>query len=414
VDLGELAQARLDGVDPHTARLEPGRDGAGDQVGVEVELARQERPAVLVELAEDARRTCDAVQRLLEVRLDERALLLGHEDLVEAVRELARDLGLDRPQHPELEDPDAGALEAGAVDAERAQRVHQVVVGLAGAGDAEPGALRTLDPIHAVLARVGKRQLGARAEHRLLHVERRRGEQVAVRHVLVGLAVPLDRGHHRHDSVARDRRGAERVGHARDDLEAGPQPGRARAGERVEAEVEHLLHVAGEEHRHVQAREQRLGRARDRGGLAARVVAHDGERAASARHADEVAVAERVGGAVETRRLAVPHGQHAVVLRAGQLAGELAAPRRGGTELLVEPGHVLDVVALYELAVAGELLVEPAERRALVAGDHRARHEAAAKVGAVLVERQPDEALKPGEEDAALLEDVLVVERDVP
>ena len=35
------------------------------------------------------------------------------------------------------------------------------------------------------------------------------------------------------------------------------------------------------------------------------------------------------------------------------------------------------------------------------------------QVGAVLVERQADEGLHAGEEDAALLEDVLVVERDV-
>ena len=44
-------EARLDRVDPHAARLEPGGDGARDQVGVEVELARQERLAA-------ARRAC--------------------------------------------------------------------------------------------------------------------------------------------------------------------------------------------------------------------------------------------------------------------------------------------------------------------------------------------------------------------
>ena len=71
------------------------------------------------------------------------------------------------------------------------------------------------------------------------------------------------------------------------------------------------------------------------------------------------------------------------------------------------------VVLLDELAVARQLLVEATERRALVAGDHRAGVEAAAAVGAVLVERQADEALEPGQEDAALLEDVLVVQRDV-
>ncbi len=71
------------------------------------------------------------------------------------------------------------------------------------------------------------------------------------------------------------------------------------------------------------------------------------------------------------------------------------------------------VVLLHELPVPGELLVEPAERRALVAGDHRAGVKPAAAVGAVLVERQAHEALHAREEDPALLEDVLVVERDV-
>jgi hypothetical protein len=39
--------------------------------------------------------------------------------------------------------------------------------------------------------------------------------------------------------------------------------------------------------------------------------------------------------------------------------------------------------------------------------------QAAAAVGAVLVERKADEALEARQQDAALLEDVLVVERDV-
>src|ERR687898_547410 len=68
------------------------------------------------------------------------------------------------------------------------------------------------------------------------------------------------------------------------------------------------------------AREQRLRRARDRGRLAAGVVADDGQGAAGAGDADEVAVAERVGGAVEAGRLAVPHRQHAVYLAPGSCA----------------------------------------------------------------------------------------------
>jgi hypothetical protein len=325
------------------------------------------------------------------------------------VRELARDLLLDRPDHPQLEDPDAGALEPRAVEAQPAQRVHQVVVRLAGRDDAEPCVARSLDPVHAILAGVGERELHARAEQRALHVERGGRQQVRVRHVLVRLAVPLDGRHHRHDAVAGDSRGADGVGHARDDLEACPESRRARAGQRVQAEVQDLLDVAGEEDRHLKAREERLRRARDRRGLAARVVADNRQRPAGARDADEVAVAKGVGGTVEAGRLAVPHGEHAVVLGAGELAGQLAAPGGGRAELLVEAGHVAHVVSLDELAVAGELLVEATERRALVAGDHRAGQEAAAEIGPVLVEREPYETLNAGEKDSSLFEDVLVV-----
>src|SRR5687767_5258324 len=73
----------------------------------------------------------------------------------------------------------------------------------------------------------------------------------------------------------------------------------------------------------------------------------------------------------------------------------------------------MDVVALAELALALELPVEPAEGGALVAGDERARLQPAARVGPVLVERDPDERLDPGQEDPAVLELVAILERDL-
>ena len=100
-------------------------------------------------------------------------------------------------------------------------------------------------------------------------------------------------------------------------------------------------------------------------------------------------------------------------LAPGRWPRQLAAPGRGGAELLVEAGHVADEVLVEQLAVARQLLVEPAQRRALVARDHRAGGQAAAAVGAVLVEHQAHERLHAGEEDAALLEHVLVVEADL-
>ncbi len=71
------------------------------------------------------------------------------------------------------------------------------------------------------------------------------------------------------------------------------------------------------------------------------------------------------------------------------------------------------VMVVEQLAVALQLLVEPAQRRALVARDHGAGVEAAAAIGAVLVERQPHQALHSREEYAALVQEILVIEGDI-
>jgi hypothetical protein len=124
-------------------------------------------------------------------------------------------------------------------------------------------------------------------------------------------------------------------------------------------------------------------------------------------------VPDRVGGAVEPRVLAEPHPEHAVVPRAGELGGELAPPHRGRPELLVDARLEDDLQLARELALALQFLVQAAERRAGVAGDERRRVEPAAPVGPVLVEGDAHDRLRAGREDLALVEHVLVVERDV-
>jgi hypothetical protein len=66
-----------------------------------------------------------------------------------------------------------------------------------------------------------------------------------------------------------------------------------------------------------------------------------------------------------------------------------------------------------ELALGGapELLVEPAERRAAIAGDEARGVEPGAAVALALHQQHADERLRAGDEDALLFEVVLVVER---
>jgi hypothetical protein len=190
------------------------------------------------------------------------------------------------------------------------------------------------------------------------------------------------------------------------------RPLAARQRDGVAAEVEDLLHRAGPQRREHERGEHRLRRARHRGRLAARVVADEGDRAARARRAAEVRVADGVRRAVQAGVLAVPPAHDAVHAGVRERVGQLRAPDGGGAELLVDRGLEVDLVGLAELAVALELLVQAAERRALVAREEVGDVQPGAGVGPVLVGGQAYERLDAREEDPAVLEQVLVVQRD--
>src|SRR5690606_41960805 len=100
--------ARQRGVERTAARIaggpvlageatQPRSDRAGAERRRQLAPLRQQQPAVLVGLAHDDRALRQGVERFLELRLDQRALLLDHQDLVAARAELADALGLERP-----------------------------------------------------------------------------------------------------------------------------------------------------------------------------------------------------------------------------------------------------------------------------------------------------------------------------
>jgi len=92
LQLVDVANARLDGIHPHLAR-DALREGARDRVGVELAHDRDEEPVLLVALAHDAGPVRHAVENVLGEHLDEGPLLLDHENLLEALGEIAHDRG---------------------------------------------------------------------------------------------------------------------------------------------------------------------------------------------------------------------------------------------------------------------------------------------------------------------------------
>ncbi len=181
----------------------------------------------------------------------------------------------------------------------------------------------------------------------------------------------------------------------------------------MQAEVEDLLHRRRVEHRDHRRREHVVGLVRQRRRLGAVVVAGQHQHAAVLRRAGVIGVLEDVAAAVDAGPLAVPHREHAVVARAGIQVGLLRAPDRRRGEVLVQPRLELDVRAVEEGLRLPQRLVEPAQRRAAVAGHEPGGVASGLEVALPLQDQQADQRLGAVQEDATGFERVLVVERDV-
>src|SRR5215468_5963310 len=107
-------------------------------------------------------------------------------------------------------------------------------------------------------------------------------------------------------------------------------------------------------------------------------------------------MAEHVTAAVDARPLAVPHAEHAIELAFAAQLGLLGAPERGGGEVLVQAGLEHDVRAIEPGLGAHELLVEPAQWRAAVAGDIARSIEPGTAVELLLHQREPHQSLVTG------------------
>ena len=193
-------------------------------------------------------------------------------------------------------------------------------------------------------------------------------------------------------------------------LEADPHAGKARQAEAQDAVVEDLLHAGRIEHRHHVVDEGELRLMRAGRAFAGVVVAHQGEHAAVLGGAGVVGVAEHVAGAIDARALAVPDAEHAVVLAFAAQLGLLRAPQRRGGQVLVQAGHELDVVRLQQALGAQHGRLQRGDRRAAVARHVAGRVQPRLHVAGPLGQHQAHDGLGAGQDLAAPVEGVFVVE----
>ena len=345
------------------------------------------------------------VKVFLELALDDAALFLDHEDLALALHEFQRVVQGERPDHADLVDVDAVRAAGGLVEADQAQRLHQVEMGLAGGDDAVGRARDVVDaPVDGVGLGEGIDRMLLRL-HALLDLRPRqirpavmqaagRGREVGLQELARRMQFDRDAGFH----------------DLRYGLEADPHAGEAAQRIAVFAEFEIFADARRMQRRHEPAHEGDVGLMRHRRGDAAMVVAGDHQHAAMGRRAIGVAVLQRIARAVDAGALAVPEAEDALHLLVGIGLDLLRAQHGRCGEVLVDGGQELDPVRLDLLLHAPELEVDAAERRAAIAGDEARRVEAGCLIPLGLIEHDADDGLGAGQEDPAFLAAVPVGE----
>ena len=391
------------------ARRETAAEDLGDALRRQFARRREQARAVSVALADHRRRAGRAVENGLDLVLDQTALLFDHDDLLETVGEAAEPLRLQRPGERDLVETQTQRFRHVAVDAEVVERLHDVEERLARGDDAE-ARLRGA-PHHAVEAvapRIGADGLEFRLVKALLGLETVVGP-ADVKTVRRRGRFFRQGGLH---AVGRDRDGRRGVDDGGDAFEADPQPGMARGGDPVQAEIEELLHPGGVKHRDHRVDHRVIALMRQGGGLGAVIVSQQHENAAVARRAGAVGVTDGVAAAVDAGALAVPDADDAVVLRGAEHAELLRAPDGGGGEVLVDARLEVNVVTGEEGPRLPQRAVVGAEGRAAIAGDEHAGLQPRRLVAPALEHGQADQRLGAGHEDSPRLQGVFVVEGD--
>ena len=395
LDLGDLGREALGAA---ALLLQHAPDHLGDAHRLDGVAGGEQLLAPVVAPAVDPPAASVVEDRLLELDLDQLALLLDADDQIEPLGPVADRAHPQRPDLPDLVERDAEPLGLGLVDAEQVHGVDEVEpvlarrdeadlrAGLAphapvdAVGLAEALGGDALEVDHARFLRHG-RVAEADAEPALGHGEVGTGERQAVR-----VAV-----HHR-----------RRLDVLLHGLEPDPDAGVAAQRPAVEAVVQDLLHAGRADDGHVGIDQRPVGLVQDGGGLAGVVVPHRHQHAAVLRGAGHVGVAHHVARAVHPRPLAVPEREDAVMAPFPAQLGLLAAPDGGGGEVLVQPRLEQDVGGLQDGAGLAHLKIHRAQGRAAVAGHVSGRVEPRGRIARPLHQHQAHQGLRAVQEHGRL------------
>ncbi len=234
---------------------EPAGQPGGDRIGVEHAIGGEQRGALGCRFAGDTRRGRGAVEDLPDGRLNEAALLLHDDDLVQTVGEPGDLRRNERMNHGQPQQPHARRLQSRLVEPEDTQGLAQVEVRLAGGDQAELGErAEALDLVQPVGLSVGARGVQPDALAGSFHLR-----QVRLQQARVDLVLESRLGQDGRYAIVVELDLAGPVGDIRDDLQCDPQAAAARHRDGMRPQVEHVLRIGRVEDGHPEVGEQDLG-----------------------------------------------------------------------------------------------------------------------------------------------------------
>ncbi len=122
---------------------------------------------------------------------------------------------------------------------------------------------------------------------------------------------------------------------------------------------------------------------------------------------------EDIAATVYTRPLAIPEGEHAIVLAMREQVDLLTAPDGGGGQLFVDPGLKMDGVLLQVVLGVPKALVQIAQRRTAVTGNETGGVQALRLVTLLLQHRQAGQGLCAGQVQIAGGKAVFIIQTNI-
>ncbi|KFB74326.1 MAG: hypothetical protein AW09_000382 [Candidatus Accumulibacter phosphatis] len=140
------------------------------------------------------------------------------------------------------------------------------------------------------------------------------------------------------------------------------------------------------------------------------IVAGDHQDTTILCRAGRIGVPENVATAVDTRTLAVPHGEDSLVFGAGKEIELLGSPDGGGCKILIDRRLEDDALGLEMRASFPQRLIESSQRAATVARDKACGIQPGRFVAHALQHRQANEGLRTAQKDASRISRIAAVE----